>query len=76
MDNIIDGSQICWYKSRGTADASSLGFPPGHFPESLHIQSHLTDQIVKFVRVAWHETGHLYTSCGLHKHVNVMIFND
>ena len=76
MNNIIDGSQICWYKSRGTADASSLGFPPGHFPERFSVQSHLTDQIVKFVHVAAHETQHLYTSCGLPQPVTVIIFND
>ena len=76
MDNIIDGSQICWYKTHGSAAASTLGFPPGHFPERFSVQSHLTDQIVKFVHVAAHETQHLYTSCGLPQPVTVIIFND
>ena len=76
MDNIIDGSQICWYKSHGTADASTLGFPPGHFPERFSVHRRLMDQIVKFVHVAAHETHHLYTSCGLPQPVTIIIFND
>jgi hypothetical protein len=76
MDKIIDGSQICWFKSQGTADASDLGFPPGHFPERFNVQSHITDQVIKFVHVVAHETGHLYTSCGLTKPVTVTVFND
>jgi len=76
MKDIIEGDQICWLKSRGTVYASDLGFPPGHFPETFHVQSHITDQVVKFVHVTCDETQYLYTSCGLSRPVNITVFND
>ena len=46
----IDGSLFTWYKGKGQADASTLGWPPGHWPKSITVRSPRTDAVRCFIR--------------------------
>ena len=77
MDNVINGQQISWVNSnRGLADASTLGFPPGVFPEAIQVRSHRTGRVVKFILKTVIRDQGIYSSLNLAQPVNVTVFND
>ncbi|NBT36017.1 MAG: hypothetical protein EBT03_10865 [Betaproteobacteria bacterium] len=77
MDNVINGKQITWVNStRGLADASTLGFPPGVLPESIQVRSHRTGRVVEFILKSVIRDQGIYISLNLAQPVDVTVFDD
>jgi hypothetical protein len=68
---------INWVGCCGTTDASSLGLPPGRFPDRLHL-ARPDGHMLEFRRSATtrDSEGELVSVTYITEHYNVVIFND